>query len=71
MTQLLTRNLIIELLDMANNPDLHNTQNIDENDLEVRVITHTHTHTHTHTVVKGCLVCLTNTHTHTPTQTAK
>ncbi|XP_076144639.1 mitogen-activated protein kinase kinase kinase kinase 2 [Alosa pseudoharengus] len=34
VTQLLTRNLIIELLDMANNPDLHNTQNIDENDLE-------------------------------------
>ncbi|XP_031440354.1 mitogen-activated protein kinase kinase kinase kinase 2 isoform X2 [Clupea harengus] len=34
VTQLLTRNLIIELLDMANNPDLHNTQNLDENDLE-------------------------------------
>ncbi|KAL2078986.1 hypothetical protein ACEWY4_024730 [Coilia grayii] len=34
VTQLLTRNLIIELLDMANNPDLHNTQHLDENDLE-------------------------------------
>ncbi|XP_063043625.1 mitogen-activated protein kinase kinase kinase kinase 2 isoform X2 [Engraulis encrasicolus] len=33
VTQLLTRNLIIELLDMANNPDLHNTHD-DDNDLE-------------------------------------
>uniref|UniRef100_A0A6Q2Z9P2 Mitogen-activated protein kinase kinase kinase kinase n=1 Tax=Esox lucius TaxID=8010 RepID=A0A6Q2Z9P2_ESOLU len=36
VTQLLTRNLIIELLDMANNPELHHTHNMDDNDLEVR-----------------------------------
>ncbi|XP_008326087.1 mitogen-activated protein kinase kinase kinase kinase 2 isoform X3 [Cynoglossus semilaevis] len=37
VTQLLTRNLIIELLDMANNPDLHSTHthSLDDNDLEV------------------------------------
>ncbi|XP_014011109.1 mitogen-activated protein kinase kinase kinase kinase 2 isoform X3 [Salmo salar] len=34
VTQLLTRNLIIELLDMANNPDLHSTHGMDDNDLE-------------------------------------
>ncbi|KAK6292176.1 hypothetical protein J4Q44_G00379610 [Coregonus suidteri] len=34
VTQLLTRNLIIELLDMANNPDLHSTHSMDDNDLE-------------------------------------
>ncbi|KAK6323101.1 hypothetical protein J4Q44_G00054400 [Coregonus suidteri] len=34
VTQLLTRNLIIELLDMANNPDLHSTHSNDDNDLE-------------------------------------
>ncbi|KAI1898543.1 hypothetical protein AGOR_G00073440 [Albula goreensis] len=32
MTQLLTRTLIIELLDMANNPDLHISQTLEEND---------------------------------------
>uniref|UniRef100_A0A674E4X2 Mitogen-activated protein kinase kinase kinase kinase 2 n=1 Tax=Salmo trutta TaxID=8032 RepID=A0A674E4X2_SALTR len=37
VTQLLTRNLIIELLDMANNPDLHSTHGMDDNDLEVRI----------------------------------
>ncbi|KAM8746568.1 mitogen-activated protein kinase kinase kinase kinase 2 isoform 1-T1 [Acanthopagrus schlegelii] len=37
VTQLLTRNLIIELLDMANNPELHNshTYSMDDNELEV------------------------------------
>ncbi|XP_020359952.1 mitogen-activated protein kinase kinase kinase kinase 2 isoform X4 [Oncorhynchus kisutch] len=34
VTQLLTRNLIIELLDMANNPDLHSTHGMDDNDME-------------------------------------
>uniref|UniRef100_A0AAY4BK68 non-specific serine/threonine protein kinase n=1 Tax=Denticeps clupeoides TaxID=299321 RepID=A0AAY4BK68_9TELE len=34
VTQLLTRNLIIELLDVANNPDLHNSHNLEEYDLE-------------------------------------
>uniref|UniRef100_A0A4W6E848 Mitogen-activated protein kinase kinase kinase kinase n=1 Tax=Lates calcarifer TaxID=8187 RepID=A0A4W6E848_LATCA len=36
VTQLLTRNLIIELLDMANNPELHSahTHSMDDNDLE-------------------------------------
>ncbi|XP_020347239.2 mitogen-activated protein kinase kinase kinase kinase 2-like isoform X1 [Oncorhynchus kisutch] len=34
VTQLLTRNLIIELLDMANNPDLHSTHSMDDNDRE-------------------------------------
>ncbi|XP_054590126.2 mitogen-activated protein kinase kinase kinase kinase 2 isoform X2 [Nothobranchius furzeri] len=37
VTQLLTRNLIIELLDTANNPELHNspTHNMDDHELEV------------------------------------
>ncbi|MEQ2261075.1 Mitogen-activated protein kinase kinase kinase kinase 3 [Xenotaenia resolanae] len=37
VTQLLTRNLIIELLDLANNPELYNslTHSIDDNELEV------------------------------------
>ncbi|KAL7375139.1 hypothetical protein ABVT39_012590 [Epinephelus coioides] len=37
VTQLLTRNLVIELLDMANNPELHtaHTHSMDDNDLEV------------------------------------
>ncbi|XP_072231937.1 mitogen-activated protein kinase kinase kinase kinase 2 isoform X2 [Leuresthes tenuis] len=37
VTQLLTRNLVIELLDMANNPELHNslTYSIDDYELEV------------------------------------
>ncbi|XP_034533022.1 mitogen-activated protein kinase kinase kinase kinase 2 isoform X2 [Notolabrus celidotus] len=37
VTQLLTRNLIIELLDMANNPELHTTHShsMDDMDLEV------------------------------------
>ncbi|KAJ8405365.1 hypothetical protein AAFF_G00318380 [Aldrovandia affinis] len=34
MTQLLTRTLVIELLDMANNPDLHFSQTLEENDLD-------------------------------------
>ncbi|XP_051799841.1 mitogen-activated protein kinase kinase kinase kinase 2 isoform X3 [Acanthochromis polyacanthus] len=36
VTQLLTRNLIIELLDMANNPELHSshTHSMDDNELE-------------------------------------
>ncbi|KAL0970418.1 hypothetical protein UPYG_G00241700 [Umbra pygmaea] len=34
VTQLLTRNLIIELLDMANNPEVHATHTMDENELE-------------------------------------
>uniref|UniRef100_A0A8C7ZCB6 non-specific serine/threonine protein kinase n=1 Tax=Oryzias sinensis TaxID=183150 RepID=A0A8C7ZCB6_9TELE len=43
VTQLLTRNLVIELLDMANNPELHCplTHTIDDNDLEVSP-THSH-----------------------------
>uniref|UniRef100_A0A3P8PXY0 Mitogen-activated protein kinase kinase kinase kinase n=1 Tax=Astatotilapia calliptera TaxID=8154 RepID=A0A3P8PXY0_ASTCA len=38
VTQLLTRNLIIELLDMANNPELHtpHTNTMDDIELEVR-----------------------------------
>uniref|UniRef100_A0AAR2J1H3 non-specific serine/threonine protein kinase n=1 Tax=Pygocentrus nattereri TaxID=42514 RepID=A0AAR2J1H3_PYGNA len=32
VTQLLTRNLVIELLDMANNPDLHQAPTIEDND---------------------------------------
>ncbi|KAM9500539.1 mitogen-activated protein kinase kinase kinase kinase 2 isoform 1-T1 [Clarias gariepinus] len=32
VTQLLTRNLVIELLDMANNPDLHQALSIEDND---------------------------------------
>ena len=37
VTQLLTRNLVIELLDMANNPEIHNahTHSMDDNELEV------------------------------------
>ncbi|XP_034712612.1 mitogen-activated protein kinase kinase kinase kinase 2 isoform X6 [Etheostoma cragini] len=37
VTQLLTRNLVIELLDMANNPELHNTHthSMDDNELEI------------------------------------
>ncbi|KAM8898823.1 mitogen-activated protein kinase kinase kinase kinase 2 isoform 2-T2 [Spinachia spinachia] len=37
VTQLLTRNLVIELLDMANNPELQNshTHSMDDNELEV------------------------------------
>ncbi|MED6262130.1 Mitogen-activated protein kinase kinase kinase kinase 3 [Ataeniobius toweri] len=37
VTQLLTRNLIIELLDLANNPELYNslTHSIDDNELEI------------------------------------
>ncbi|XP_012678448.2 mitogen-activated protein kinase kinase kinase kinase 6 [Clupea harengus] len=34
VTQLLTRTLVIELLDMANNPDLQTTLTMDESDLE-------------------------------------
>ncbi|XP_018607398.1 mitogen-activated protein kinase kinase kinase kinase 2-like isoform X2 [Scleropages formosus] len=34
MTQLLTRTLVIELLDMASNPDLNSTHTLDESDLE-------------------------------------
>nr|XP_023697498.1 mitogen-activated protein kinase kinase kinase kinase 2-like isoform X2 [Paramormyrops kingsleyae] len=34
MTQLLTRTLAIELLDMAGNPDLHPSHGLDESDLE-------------------------------------
>uniref|UniRef100_A0A673ADV8 Mitogen-activated protein kinase kinase kinase kinase 2 n=1 Tax=Sphaeramia orbicularis TaxID=375764 RepID=A0A673ADV8_9TELE len=39
VTQLLTRNLVIELLDMASNPDLHNSHShsMDDNELEVRI----------------------------------
>uniref|UniRef100_A0A673Y0Y5 Mitogen-activated protein kinase kinase kinase kinase n=1 Tax=Salmo trutta TaxID=8032 RepID=A0A673Y0Y5_SALTR len=48
VTQLLTRNLIIELLDMANNPDLHSTHSMDDNDLEVRIGDHRQTDMHTH-----------------------
>uniref|UniRef100_A0AAR2JBQ3 non-specific serine/threonine protein kinase n=1 Tax=Pygocentrus nattereri TaxID=42514 RepID=A0AAR2JBQ3_PYGNA len=35
VTQLLTRNLVIELLDSANNPDLQHSQTMDDSDLEV------------------------------------
>uniref|UniRef100_A0A8C9SZM0 Mitogen-activated protein kinase kinase kinase kinase n=1 Tax=Scleropages formosus TaxID=113540 RepID=A0A8C9SZM0_SCLFO len=38
MTQLLTRTLVIELLDMASNPDLNSTHTLDESDLEVVVL---------------------------------
>ncbi|XP_072517435.1 mitogen-activated protein kinase kinase kinase kinase 6 isoform X2 [Salminus brasiliensis] len=34
VTQLLTRNLVIELLDSANNPDLQHPQTMDDSDLE-------------------------------------
>uniref|UniRef100_A0A8D3CB79 Mitogen-activated protein kinase kinase kinase kinase n=1 Tax=Scophthalmus maximus TaxID=52904 RepID=A0A8D3CB79_SCOMX len=39
VTQLLTRNLVIELLDLANNPELHSTHthSLDDNELEVSV----------------------------------
>uniref|UniRef100_A0A8C7SMZ8 Mitogen-activated protein kinase kinase kinase kinase n=1 Tax=Oncorhynchus mykiss TaxID=8022 RepID=A0A8C7SMZ8_ONCMY len=47
VTQLLTRNLIIELLDMANNPDLHSTHSMDDNDREVRIGDQGQTDTHT------------------------
>uniref|UniRef100_A0A673HQ51 Mitogen-activated protein kinase kinase kinase kinase 2-like n=1 Tax=Sinocyclocheilus rhinocerous TaxID=307959 RepID=A0A673HQ51_9TELE len=36
VTQLLTRNLVIELLDAVNNPDLQQTHTMDESDLEVK-----------------------------------
>lgn len=44
VTQLLTRNLVIELLDMANNPELHSahTHSLDESDLEVSAAKLTH-----------------------------
>uniref|UniRef100_A0A8C8D3U4 non-specific serine/threonine protein kinase n=1 Tax=Oncorhynchus tshawytscha TaxID=74940 RepID=A0A8C8D3U4_ONCTS len=48
VTQLLTRNLIIELLDMANNPDLHSTHSMDDNDREVRIGDQGQTDMHTH-----------------------
>ncbi|XP_077401055.1 mitogen-activated protein kinase kinase kinase kinase 2 isoform X2 [Vanacampus margaritifer] len=35
--QLLTRNLVIELLDTANNPELHTSHNMDDNELETGV----------------------------------
>ncbi|KAL7880080.1 hypothetical protein SRHO_G00023340 [Serrasalmus rhombeus] len=35
VTQLLTRNLVIELLDMANNPDLHQAPTFEDNDQDV------------------------------------
>uniref|UniRef100_A0A8C5HUL5 Mitogen-activated protein kinase kinase kinase kinase n=1 Tax=Gouania willdenowi TaxID=441366 RepID=A0A8C5HUL5_GOUWI len=35
VTQLLTRNLVIELLDIASNPELHSTHSLDDNELEV------------------------------------
>ncbi|XP_056298700.1 mitogen-activated protein kinase kinase kinase kinase 2 isoform X2 [Pseudoliparis swirei] len=35
VTQLLTRNLVIELLDMANNPELHTGHSMDDTELEV------------------------------------
>ncbi|KAG7496035.1 mitogen-activated protein kinase kinase kinase kinase 2 isoform X2 [Solea senegalensis] len=37
VTQLLTRNLVIELLDMANNPELHSshTHSLDDNEFEI------------------------------------
>ncbi|XP_041635368.1 mitogen-activated protein kinase kinase kinase kinase 2 isoform X4 [Cheilinus undulatus] len=37
VTQLLTRNLIIELLDMANNPEMHNTHSHCMDDMELEV----------------------------------
>lgn len=37
VTQLLTRNLIIELLDMANNPELHSTHTHSMDDMELEV----------------------------------
>lgn len=42
VTQLLTRNLVIELLDMANNPELHSTHtdSLDDCELEVSVQSH-------------------------------
>uniref|UniRef100_A0A673HQ38 Mitogen-activated protein kinase kinase kinase kinase n=1 Tax=Sinocyclocheilus rhinocerous TaxID=307959 RepID=A0A673HQ38_9TELE len=38
VTQLLTRNLVIELLDAVNNPDLQQTHTMDESDLEVMIL---------------------------------
>uniref|UniRef100_A0A8C9VCM1 non-specific serine/threonine protein kinase n=1 Tax=Scleropages formosus TaxID=113540 RepID=A0A8C9VCM1_SCLFO len=43
MTQLLTRTLVIELLDMASNPDLNSTHTLDESDLEVVVLPQAYT----------------------------
>lgn len=45
VTQLLTRNLVIELLDMANNPELHtaHTHSMDDNELEVSTAEISHT----------------------------
>ncbi|XP_060887936.1 mitogen-activated protein kinase kinase kinase kinase 2 isoform X2 [Labrus mixtus] len=37
VTQLLTRNLVIELLDMANNPELHSTHTHSMDDMELEV----------------------------------
>ncbi|XP_061619209.1 mitogen-activated protein kinase kinase kinase kinase 2 isoform X2 [Phyllopteryx taeniolatus] len=37
VTQLLTRNLVIELLDTANNPELHSSHSMDDNELEIGV----------------------------------
>ncbi|XP_061665176.1 mitogen-activated protein kinase kinase kinase kinase 2 isoform X2 [Syngnathoides biaculeatus] len=37
VTQLLTRNLVIELLDTANNPELHGSHGMDDGELEVGV----------------------------------
>nr|XP_061816020.1 mitogen-activated protein kinase kinase kinase kinase 2-like isoform X1 [Nerophis lumbriciformis] len=37
VTQLLTRNLVIELLDMANNPELHTSHDMDDNELEIGI----------------------------------
>uniref|UniRef100_A0AAX7SVG3 Mitogen-activated protein kinase kinase kinase kinase n=1 Tax=Astatotilapia calliptera TaxID=8154 RepID=A0AAX7SVG3_ASTCA len=41
VTQLLTRNLIIELLDMANNPELHTPHTNTMDDIELEVSSHT------------------------------
>uniref|UniRef100_A0A8C1W6F7 Mitogen-activated protein kinase kinase kinase kinase n=1 Tax=Cyprinus carpio TaxID=7962 RepID=A0A8C1W6F7_CYPCA len=38
VTQLLTRNLVIELLDAVNNPDLQQTHTMDESDLELNTV---------------------------------
>uniref|UniRef100_A0A3Q3MX95 Mitogen-activated protein kinase kinase kinase kinase n=1 Tax=Labrus bergylta TaxID=56723 RepID=A0A3Q3MX95_9LABR len=45
VTQLLTRNLVIELLDMANNPELHSTHTLSMDDMELEV-RNTHTTLH-------------------------
>uniref|UniRef100_A0A4W4GFH8 Mitogen-activated protein kinase kinase kinase kinase n=1 Tax=Electrophorus electricus TaxID=8005 RepID=A0A4W4GFH8_ELEEL len=39
VTQLLTRNLVIELLDMANNPDLHQAPSIEDSDQDALDVT--------------------------------